>query len=112
VSRGEAARIAESGDARSVEVHPATAAEFERRLSWRHRRIVFSRTPLSEAVAEMNRYNFRRLVVADASIASVAVSGSFQSDNLEAFVRLLAEGFDVAAEATDGQVILRKHPAH
>jgi transmembrane sensor len=109
VAVGEAAFLSESGDARAIEIRPADAAEFDRQLAWRNRRLTFARTPLAEVVTEMNRYHHRQLEIADAETAAVLVTGSFRSDNLDALVHLLAEGFDVTAESrkTDG-ILLRK----
>ena len=66
----------------------------------------FRDTALGEAVAEFNRYNAHKLVVADARAAALRVSGTFQWDNADGFVRLLERGFPVHAERRPGTVLL------
>ena len=78
--------------------------EADRYLGWRQGYVSFHHTPLAAAVAELNRYSTRKLVVADASIASLPLGGNFRWTNTEAFVRLLEQGFPVRAER-HGEVI-------
>ena len=47
-----------------------------RETSWRSGVVVFDETPLSEAVAELNRYSHERLLIDDPSIAGLHVTGS------------------------------------
>lgn len=80
----------------------------EEYLAWRSGYIVFDETPLSEAVAEFNRYNRHQLVIADPAIADIAVSGRFRTQNFEAFVRLVQSGFPVRAQAASGAIVLTR----
>jgi transmembrane sensor len=85
-----------------------TEAETERQLSWRNGFLVFHDTPLSEAVAEFNRYSQYELVIADPSIAGIHIGGKFRSNNVEGFLTLLEQGFPIAVERS-GHRILLKH---
>ncbi|TCT25398.1 FecR family protein [Thermomonas haemolytica] len=75
-------------------------------LDWQQGWLVFRDTPLSEAVAEFNRYNARKLVLADARAGALRIGGSFRWDNEDGFVRLLEAGFPIRAEAQDGRILL------
>lgn len=75
-------------------------------LDWQRGWLVFRDTPLSEAVAEFNRYNARKLVLADARVGTLRIGGSFRWDNEDGFVRLLEAGFPIRAEAADGRILL------
>ena len=56
-----------------------TQAEQVTRLGWLAGQVVFSKTPLAAAVAEMNRYPIDgSIVVFDASLADVPISGTFE----------------------------------
>ncbi|MFT4180136.1 MAG: FecR domain-containing protein [Thermomonas sp.] len=79
----------------------------EHLLDWDEGLLAFHDTPLDEAVAEFNRYNARKLVVADAAAGALRIGGSFRWDNQEGFVRLLQAGFPVRAEYTDNRIVLR-----
>jgi transmembrane sensor len=70
---------------RSVDTYMAT--------SWSRGRLVFRGTPLAEALEEVNRYSTRKLRLADPSLASLPVGGSFIAGDselaLSAFVAAL-----------------------
>lgn len=75
-------------------VRPLDAATMDRALSWRDGMLIFDGRPLGEVAAEFNRYNQVQLVV-DPSATGVIVDGSFRANNVEGFLRLLRQGFDV-----------------
>lgn len=82
-------------------------ARVEEALSWRSGFVVFHDTTLADAVAELNRYNSRKIVIQDPAIASLRISGHFRAANGEAFVRLIEAGLPIAADATSTQIVLR-----
>ena len=96
------------GDALQVQQLPV--AEAERNLTWRSGLLTFRNTPLADAVAEFNRYNTRKIVIADAKIASLEVGGVFRSRNVEPFVHLLERGFDVRAAVEPDRIVLSASP--
>lgn len=86
-----------------------TTGEIERVLSWQHRLLDFTATPLADVIAEFNRRNAVRLVLADPELASLPVSVTFRSDNVEGFVGLLEAGFNVRVERRgDREILLRR----
>ncbi|MBL9207295.1 MAG: FecR domain-containing protein [Opitutaceae bacterium] len=110
LTTGQQATLATLGppaDGRSVEVRVPAAPEIAEVMAWKSKRLSFDRTPLSEAVAELNRYNVRQLVLAEMALAGTPIAGSVQSDNLDAFVRLLDTGFNIGAEEQRGVILLR-----
>jgi len=82
-------------------------ARVEEALSWRNGFVVFHQTTLAEAVAELNRYNTRKIVIKDPAIAAIRISGNFRAANGDAFARLLEDGFPIRAELSDTRIILR-----
>ena len=95
----------------NVLVQRKTAAQIEQSLTWRNGVLTFRDTPLADAVAEFNRYNTRKIVIADAAIADLQVGGIFRSTNLDPFVHLLEQGFPLRA-TSDGDRILLTSTAH
>jgi transmembrane sensor len=73
-------------------------------LSWRRGMLTFNEMTLVDAAAEFNRYNHKQLVVVDPRAAGVHIGGSFDATNVEAFVRLLRQGFELTVEE-EGNVI-------
>jgi transmembrane sensor len=81
-------------------------ASLTRRLAWQRGGLEFKETPLAIAVTEFNRYHRRQISVADAATAAVPISGGFEIDNLDAFVRTLEAGFEVAGESRNSQTLV------
>ncbi len=76
----------------------------DRLLSWREGKLNFSGTPLSDAVAEFNRYNDTQLVLTDDSIGDIEIGGTFTATNVLAFARLADTGLGLKTR-TNGSVI-------
>lgn len=97
--------IARAGDA-GVLVHRESVAQASERLSWRTGTLMFRDETLADAVAEFNRYNVRQIVIADPSVAALKIEGNFRATNVDAFVRLLSEGFPVQASSEGDRIVL------
>lgn len=91
----------------AVEVREVTPAEIERALSWQGLRLQFVEMPLRDVVEEFNRYNLRKLVIADNRVGDILWQGTFRADNVDAFVRLLGQ-YDVTAVPHGNEIILRR----
>ena len=70
--------------ANSMSVMRKSAHELAGELGWRQGVLVFDHATLATAVAEFNRYNSNKLVVADAA-ARLTVVGTFRSNDIAAF---------------------------
>lgn len=67
--------------------------------SWRQGRVVFVDTPLTEAVAEMNRYSATPILVGDASLARFKVNGMFLTNQPLSFVGAVTAYYPIEARA-------------
>ncbi|HVU25159.1 MAG TPA: FecR domain-containing protein [Opitutus sp.] len=109
LSAGQQATVEPRGAASpspAVLVHDLSPAEIDAALAWQSLRLEFVDLPLREVVAEFNRFNSRKLVVADARTGDILVGGTFRADNVEAFVRLLDVGFGVRAMPRGEDLVL------
>lgn len=88
-------------------VTPVAAPEVERALAWRTQRLEFEDEPLAVVVAEFNRYNRHKLVIADPRLAAQRFGGKFRPDGYEGLIRLLESSFGVTAERKPGETVLR-----
>lgn len=87
-----------------VEEH--SLPQVEEALSWREGYLTFHETTLAEAVSEFNRYNDRKIRIDDPAVAGIRISGTFRPTNVEAFVRLLQDGFSIhAVDSQDGTAL-------
>lgn len=59
--------------------------------AWQHGEILFNETPLSDAVAEVNRYGSVHIVIGDARLANLSVSGVFTTNDVAEFAQAVAQ---------------------
>ena len=114
----EIAVVMNSGDkaviAIKAEAAPAAAAmamlstrEIQVTLAWQKRSLEYADAPLSAIVADFNRYNQHRLVIADAALARRRFGGTFPAGDYRSLVQVLEETFDVVADRRERETILR-----
>lgn len=76
----------------------------EQALVWRDGMLSFDRKPLSEVVAEFNRYNTKPLLVVDHEIGDMRIGGLFPASQPKAFADLLREAYGLRVEETATEV--------
>lgn len=76
--------------------------------AWRRGEVMLDDTPLADAVAEMNRYDKTLLVLDDADIGNLRVSGIYRAGDSEDFARAVASIYDLSVVEDEGQLHLRK----
>jgi ferric-dicitrate binding protein FerR (iron transport regulator) len=74
---------------RDVKVSAFTPDKLERDLAWRRGEIWLNNQDLATAVAEFNRFNKRKLVIADPTLAAFKVGGHFDAHDPDSFVMSL-----------------------
>lgn len=90
----------------SVAIEETRLENLDSVTAWTDRRLVFSETPLAEIVAEFNRYNHQRLILDDATVATLEVSGVFSTHDPDSLVLFLERIADVHVEhSPDGSEI-------
>lgn len=81
-------------------------ARIEQVLSWREGKLVFDQVTLAYAAAEFNRYNKKKLVMADAEAARLQIGGRFDVGNVAGFASLLRRGFGLDVRETDDTITI------
>ena len=75
--------------------------------SWREGILVFDNETLGSAVAEINRYVSRPIVLADPKVAQLRVSGAFRTGDTTAFIEALEMAFPVrVATRSEAGIVL------
>jgi transmembrane sensor len=69
--------------------------QLQGQLEWRSGVLVFKYTTFGDAVAEINRYNRQKLVVADRAVARLTIVGTFPINDVGMFVRANRELFNL-----------------
>jgi transmembrane sensor len=97
-------QLTASLDAVRATVAPADAATT---TSWRQGRVVFADTPLTQAVAEMNRYAATPILIGDPALERFSVNGMFLTNQPMSFVGAVTAYFPVEARSRpDGATVL------
>jgi len=77
--------------------------------AWERGQVVLDNTPLTEAVAEMNRYSSRRIVISPA-MRSIRVSGVFEVGDSASFAAALARAYHLNESTRSGGDIVLSSP--
>jgi transmembrane sensor len=104
VSAGEAAIVLRN----TVQKRVVPSDDITRKLAWTAGHLVFQGETLNEAVQEFNRYNQRKLSIADQTIVQQVVGGDFTATDPDSFVAALWRLFGIQARAdkTTGNIRL------
>jgi transmembrane sensor len=90
------------------EINVVPLAELERRQAWRQGFLVFNGEPLSEVIAEVNRYTPMRIEIADPALNTLKVGGRFRVGEFESMFDVLEKSFGVeVAHLGDQRIQLR-----
>lgn len=86
---------------------PSADADLGRQLAWRDGQIVLDGQTLSQAADEFNRYNDRKIVVADPRLAGQRFVGWFRTNDPEGFAEAAATTFNGRVSLGRDTIVLR-----
>jgi transmembrane sensor len=92
--------------ATDVTVFPASTRRVAKELGWRKGQLIFDNTALSDAAAEFNRYNRKKIVIADAAAGRRAIGASFAVNDVELFARMAKAVLGLRVENTPDEIII------
>jgi transmembrane sensor len=92
----------------ALEVRRLSDPELGRRLAWQRQLVVFAGEPLRAALAEMNRYSRRHIVVDDPQLAERQIVGVFSTTDIQTFVSGIEATLGVEAIERGDSVLLRR----
>ena len=71
------------------EISPTLTVDSALKTAWKDGKIIFERTPLNQAVAEMQRYKTTPIVLTHAQLANLKISGTFNTNSSDDIIQLL-----------------------
>ena len=87
-------------------VRPANLREV---TAWTNGQLIVDNKPLSQVVAEVNRYASSPIAIRDAAVANMRISGVFNTSDIAGILDLITRYLPVrAAEQSDGSIVLEK----
>lgn len=97
------------GDNAAVRISDGPPSAGDRALAWRSGAIDLSGQTVAHAVDDFNRYNRRKLVLADPRLAGEQIDGIFRTDDPEGFAQALHDSFGVPLDTSDAAAIRIGH---
>jgi len=82
--------------------------EIANSLAWQRGMLVFSQTPLADVAAELNRYNTKKLVVADADAAKAKIGGTFPTSGVEEVTAAARVLFGLRVEDRGNEIVISR----
>lgn len=76
-------------------VSKLSPTEINDNLSWRSGTLKFRGEPLHKVVKELERYTDKKFNILSKSIANESIIGRFKSEDIESFLMILEENFDI-----------------
>ena len=106
LTRNQEALLHDDG---SMELVPAPDAEIAKRLAWRNHLVVFTGESLGEALATINRYSPRHIVVEDPQLAGARIVGVFSTTDTQTFVSGMESTLGVRAVERNQTILLLRN---
>lgn len=86
-----------------------SVADMRTTLAWTSGQLIFDNQPLADVVARVNHYARQPIVIADARLARLRISGSFNTGDIAGFLDIVTRYLPVERTAgTDGSITLRE----
>jgi transmembrane sensor len=93
---------------RRIVLSTPSAEAISSELAWRSGMLVFNHTTLAEAVAEFNRYNREKLVIADPRASRLLIGGSFRTNDVKVFARVAQDLLGVHVKDKPGEQVISR----
>jgi|HubBroStandDraft_2_1064218.scaffolds.fasta_scaffold21827_2 transmembrane sensor len=77
-------------------------------LGWRRGMLIFKHTTLAAAAEEFNRYNTRKIVIANRATSSLTIGGTFQVNNIDVFARAMKDLLDVQVQNRGNETVISR----
>lgn len=79
--------------------------------AWQTGRLIFDNDTLGDAVAQINRYDRRKIVIQDPSLISYRFSGSYATGNTRLFAQSISQLVSLRIEEQADQILMRRDPS-
>jgi transmembrane sensor len=94
--------------ARSLSVSKETKQALADETAWRQGELVFHFTSLANAAAEFNRYNRKKIFIADSIVAKRQIGGTFATNDVALFGRIARDLLGVQVEDRGAEIVISR----
>ncbi len=92
----------------SISVMRKSDHDLANELGWRRGMLVFNGTPLAEAVREINRYNRRKIVIADPKLENISLTATLSANEPEQFIRMTKYLLAQRGQKAGGKILISR----
>lgn len=82
----------------------------DKMTAWQRGQVALDNSPLLEAVAEMNRYSRKQLIVESPRAANIRISGIFRSGDSENFAQAVSKNYGLEVVKESSRIVLMDLP--
>ncbi len=94
--------------ATSLSVNKKPEQQLAQEVSWEHGILTFDRLSLIDAATELNRYNTRKLIIADPAAARLTIGGTFATNDVDAIANVAHEIFGLHVEHQGNNIVITR----
>jgi transmembrane sensor len=111
--KDEAPAILKPGDeavatAESLSVKHKSEGELDSDLGWEHDMLVFQRATLDQVAREYNRYNERKIIIADSGAGARIITATLQAKDTDAFARMARDFLGLHVIERDSEIVISR----
>lgn len=77
-------------------------------LSWRKGVLVFKYRTLADVAAEFNRYNDKKIIIADADTGKLMIFGTFRTEDVDLFTRVTQKALGLTVRNEGNQILISR----
>lgn len=77
-------------------------------LGWRRGVLVFHSSALADVAEELNRYNTRKIVIADPEVARLTIGATIPTHGVEAFTRVARDVFGLSVSNHGSEIVISR----
>jgi transmembrane sensor len=94
--------------ATSLSVNKKPAQQLIKDVGWEHGVLTFDHLALADAARELNRYNTRKLIIADAGAGRLTMGGTFATNDVDAIANVAHEIFGLHVENQGNNIVISR----
>mgnify|MGYP001555468672 FL=1 len=95
-----------SGNQVAITTKPMQSLNDE--LSWRKGVLVFKYRTLADVAAEFNRYNTKKIVIADEDTGRLMIFGTFRTEDIDLFTRVTQRALGLTVKDEEDQIVISR----
>jgi transmembrane sensor len=92
----------------TTRIFKSTTQSLADTASWRRGYLVFRHVALSDAIAEFNRYNSDRLIVANVDAAKLKIYGTFRTNDIQGFADVVQEVLHLQVSRLGDKIVMSR----